>query len=296
MPIIIAVIPAFNEEISIGSVILKTMQYVDRVIVVDDGSSDDTATISKLAGATLLSHHTNTGKGGAIHTAFNWAIDNDVDILVILDGDGQHNPCEIPVLIAPLLSNEADMVNGSRFMEGQHEVPKYRRIGQEILTYITNQGASKKINDSQSGFRAFSSKTFGSFLFTTNGMGVESEMVQNATNAGFRIIEVPISCRYDVQGSTFNPVKHGLTVMNFLLNEFEKKHPLFYFGMPGLISIIIGFFFGIWTIYGYTSVDQFWVGKALLTMTLILVGSLGLFAGLILNSISLHFKKNNGFL
>ena len=89
-------------------------------------------------------------------------------------------------------------------------IPAYRRIGQEVLTFATNLNSEIKINDSQSGFRAFSKNTFETFKFNNTGMGIESEMIADAAGAGFRIKEVPITCRYDVDGSTFNPVKHGL--------------------------------------------------------------------------------------
>jgi len=282
--------------VAIGSVIARAMQHVDEVLVIDDGSDDSTAQVAELMGATVIRHETNSGKGAALRTAFKWAIDKKVDILVILDADGQHNPDEIPQLLHPILWKEADIVNGARFLKGHRlQVPKYRRLGQEILNFATNMNSRSKINDSQSGFRAFSNNTFPIFSFTTNGMGIESEMLADAINAGMRIKEVPISCRYDVKGSTFNPFRHGLSVLGSIVNQFQKKHPLLYFGLPGLICLLSGLFFGLWTVYGYSSGDGFWIGKALLSMTLVLLGSFGLFSGLILNSLAIHFTnvKNN---
>jgi len=229
---VVAAIPAFNEEIAIGSVIARARQHVDEVLVIDDGSADNTFRVAELMGATVLRHETNSGKGMALRTAFEWAISNQVDILVTLDADGQHNPDEIPRLIEPILWKKADMVNGARFLKGHAiEVPRYRRLGQEILTLATNMTAEVHLNDSQSGFRAFSHTTFPSFKFSNNGMGVESEMISDATAAGFKITEVPISCRYDVEGSTFNPVKHGMNVLVlFFLASF-----LSVFSRSGLI-------------------------------------------------------------
>jgi hypothetical protein len=153
--------------------------------------------------------------------------------------------------------------------------------------------ADVKLTDSQSGFRAFSKDTFGVFKFNNTGMGVESEMINDAAVAGFKITEVPITCRYDVEGSTFNPVKHGFSVLNSIINQFQRKHPLLYFGVPGFLCLAIGLFLGFWTVYGYSVGESFWVGKALLSMTLIILGNFGVFSGLILNSISTQLSSLN---
>jgi glycosyltransferase involved in cell wall biosynthesis len=284
---IVAVIPAFNEEIAIGSVIARARQHVDEVLVIDDGSTDNTSQVALLMGATVIRHELNAGKGAALHTAFKWALLKQVRIMVTLDADGQHNPDEIPQIIDPILWKRADIVNGARFLKGHSvDVPKYRRAGQEILTLATNMTSNIKLTDSQSGFRAFSKETFGAFKFKNAGMGVESEMIADAVAAGFKITEVPITCRYDVDGSTFNPVKHGMAVLGSIINQFERKHPLFYFGVPGFLVLFTGLVLGFWTVYGYQVGETFWIGKALLAMTFVILGSFGIFSGLILNSVS----------
>jgi glycosyltransferase involved in cell wall biosynthesis len=289
---IVAAIPAYNEEIAIGSVIARAKQHVDEVLVIDDGSADKTAQVAELMGATVIIHEQNSGKGVALRTAFRWAQHKDVDILVTLDADGQHCPDEIPQVVEPILWKHADVVNGARFLKGHCvDVPKYRRVGQEVLTLATNMTADVKLTDSQSGFRAFSKETFGVFNFNNAGMGVESEMINDAAAAGFKITEVPITCRYDVEGSTFNPVKHGFSVLNSIINQFQRKHPLLYFGVPGFLTLLTGLTLGFWTIYGYNAGDGFWIGKALLAMTLVLVGIFGLFSGLILNSLAMHINE-----
>jgi glycosyltransferase involved in cell wall biosynthesis len=294
---IVAAIPAYNEEIAIGSVIARAKQHVDEVLVIDDGSADSTARVAELMGATVIVHEQNSGKGVALRTAFRWAQHKDVDIMVTIDADGQHCPDEIPQVVEPILWQQADVVNGARFLKGHCvDVPKYRRVGQEVLTLATNMTADVKLTDSQSGFRAFSKETFGVFKFNNTGMGVESEMINDAAAAGFKITEVPITCRYDVEGSTFNPVKHGFSVLNSIINQFQRKHPLLYFGVPGFLTLLTGLTLGFWTIYGYNAGDGFWIGKALLAMTLVLVGIFGLFSGLILNSLALFVsdvKKAN---
>jgi len=290
---IVAAIPAYNEEVAIGSMIARAKAHVDEVLVIDDGSHDATGSVAELMGATVIVHEKNAGKGAALKTAFMWALTHDVRVLVTLDADGQHNPDEIPSLLDPILWHEADLVNGARFLEGHNDVPAYRRIGQEVLTFATNLNSNVKINDSQSGFRAFASNTFDTFKFNNTGMGIESEMIADATGAGFRIKEVSITCRYDVDGSTFNPIVHGLGVLNSIVCQLERKHPLLYFGVPGLVVFFAGMILGFHTLYGYQTGGGFWVGKAMAAMMFTLLGSFGMFTGLILNSIATYVVQAN---
>ena len=209
---IVAIIPAYNEEKALADVIAKTFKYVDKVIVVNDGSVDKTAEVALNAGAEVISHSTNLGKGEALKSGFKAL--NDDSIIVTIDGDGQHNPNEIPDLIKPIVEGSADLVNGSRYMNGPEEnTPAYRRVGQRVLDIATNISAGIKVTDSQSGFRAFSSKARDCFRFKDTGFGIESEMLVDAADAGLKIVEVPITVRYDVDGSTKNPITHGVGVL-----------------------------------------------------------------------------------
>ncbi len=153
-----AIIPAFNEEVAIGSVVLLSREHVDEVLVVDDGSTDRTASVAEMAGARVLRHHKNLGKGAALKTGFQAT---DADVIVTLDADGQHDPAEIPKLMEPIIRGEADIVNGSRYLHGTDEnTPRYRRVGQKILDTATNISTGLEITDTQSGFRAFSSRPY----------------------------------------------------------------------------------------------------------------------------------------
>lgn len=216
----IAIIPAFNEEAAIESVVKKSFQYVDDVLVVDDGSSDNTFQIAENSGAILLRHPTNYGKGISLKDAF--AKVNGYDVVVTIDGDGQHNPDEIPLLVKPIIDGKADLVNGSRYLNGFDEnTPAYRRVGQKVLDIATNITAGTNVTDSQSGFRAFSGKTISCYKFRDPGFGIESEMLADAAENNLRILEVPITVRYDVENSsTKGPVSHGVGV---LLKIFKDK-------------------------------------------------------------------------
>ncbi|CAG0974962.1 MAG: glycosyltransferase family 2 protein, partial [Candidatus Methanoperedens sp.] len=153
---IIAILPAFNEEISIGSMVLHARDHAERVIVVDDGSSDRTAEIAGFAGAEVIRHTKNMGKGVALKTGFDLAGRNGAKVIVTMDTDGQHDPEEIPKLVAPILQGEADIVNGSRYMNGKdRNTPFYRRVGQNVLDKATNFNSGLQLTDTQSGFRAF---------------------------------------------------------------------------------------------------------------------------------------------
>jgi len=289
--VITAIIPAFDEEISIGTMVLKTKKYTDHVIVIDDGSTDDTAEIARLAGADVISHPKNMGKGQALKTGFNLAKQNGTKIIVTIDADGQHNPAEIPMVIEPILSKRADMVIGSRYLNGNN-IPFYRRIGQKVLDIATNIDSKTDVTDTQSGFRAFDIDTVPIFKFKQNGFSIESEMLTDIANAGLKVEEVDISVRYDVDCSTENPIIHGTKVLVNILKDMEFNRPLYYFTIPGMIIGTIGLGLGL----GF--LQDFYLGKSLqfiptlLMMLLALVGIFLSFTGIILHSISRTINKN----
>lgn len=210
---IIVIIPAFNEQAAIGEVVERSLRYADDVLVIDDGSADDTSEIAEKAGASILKHPTNFGKGVSLRDAF--AQVEGYDIVVTIDGDGQHNPDEIPDLIKPICEGRADFVNGSRYLNGFDEnTPAYRRVGQTVLDIATNITAGTDVTDSQSGFRAFKGSTISCYKFRDPGFGIESEMIADASENNLKIIEVPITVKYDVENSsTKGPVTHGVGVL-----------------------------------------------------------------------------------
>lgn len=215
----IVIIPAFNEQAAIGEVVEKSLQYADDVLVVDDGSSDNTCEIAEKAGASLLKHPTNFGKGVSLRDAF--AHVEGYDIVVTIDGDGQHNPDEIPKLIEPIIKDNADFVNGSRYLNGFEEnTPAYRRVGQRVLDIATNITAGTSVTDSQSGFRAFKGSTISCYKFRDPGFGIESEMIADAAENNLEILEVPITVKYDVENSsTKGPVTHGVGVLLKIIKD-----------------------------------------------------------------------------
>lgn len=279
---IVVAIPCLNEAKYIGSVILQTKKYVDKVLVIDDGSTDDTAEVAELAGAIVLSHSKNRGKGTAIKTTFTWARNNDVKALVLLDGDGQHNPANIPTLLKPLQDGSADMVVGSRFLQ-HNNIPLYRRLGQIVLNFVTNLGTKTKLTDSQSGFRAFSARAIQMMTFRESGLSIESEMQLVASQQNLRVVEVPITVKY-LDGASRNPVAHGLEVLSRVATIFILRRPLFLFGLPGLLFLCSGIGIGVYTISVYNTTHNLAIGYSLGTILLSVSGLLLLFLSLMLKA------------
>ena len=189
--------------------------YVDRVVVIDDGSTDLTVTHAEAAGAEVIRHEVNRGKAGAITTAFSAAMAGDFDFLVLLDGDGQHDPNDIPQLLQPLRDDRADVVVGSRFLDIRNPIPFYRTIGQRVLNVATHVGSGLRCSDSQCGYRALNRAAFSRIRVHEvflHGLAVESEMQFEMARHRLRLSEIPIYVSYD-DGARRSPVKHGVGVL-----------------------------------------------------------------------------------
>jgi len=285
-PKVIAAIPCLNEERCIGSVVIKAKQYVDSVIVIDDGSTDATPEIAVLAGASVYQHGQNRGYGVAIRNALSKGRELEADILVILDGDGQHDPGDIPKLVAPILNGEADIVIGSRFLGQGSKPPFFRRQGQRVITAFTNLGSGQKVTDSQSGFRAYSAKALKELDLSESGMSVASEMQFAISKAGLKVAEVPIEVSYMGMGKPKrSPLGHGVNVLSRVLVLFSLKQPLLLFGLPGLALLTAGLVIGARVLSIYSDTKELAIGNALGTILLCLAGLLSIFVALMLQAI-----------
>jgi len=209
---IIAAIPCLNTELYIAEIVAEARKYVDGVVVIDDGSRDGTAELARKAGAVVVNHAVNRGYGEAIKSCFKAAEANDADVLVILDGDGQHNPGEIGRLLPPIVSGRADMTIGSRFCAGEVTIPRYRRFGIRVITWLFNLGSRTKVSDSQSGFRAYRKNIYAGMRLSEKGMGISIETLEAARKRGAVIGEVPITCFYTPSKLSLGAVRHGLGV------------------------------------------------------------------------------------
>src|SRR5438876_8406583 len=249
---IVAAIPAYNEGPPIGSVVLTARQFAREVVVIDDGSTDDTADTAALAGAHVIRHHANQGYGAAVRTCLDYARDSGADILVILDGDGQHRAELIPLVVEPVVKGNADVSIGSRFLNsrGSDAIPRYRRFGINVITKLTNLGThhNGKVRDAQSGFRAYSRAAIEAVDPIETNMGASTEILWEADRKGLRIVEVPIDIYYTASASSRGPLQHGLSVIGSMIRYVETKHALLFFAVPGLFLFLAGLGLGFFVL------------------------------------------------
>ena len=292
----IVVIPAYNEALTIASLVFLSLKHVTEVIVVDDGSQDKTSELARLAGAHVYTLERNAGKAAALMKGLDEAIAQNPDIIIMLDGDGQHNPDELPILMQPILEGNADFVIGSRFLEGEHDVPRHRRIGQVILDQTVQH--KTKLTDTQSGYRAFGPGAYSHLrTIRSHGYNIELDMIDALQKADLRIMEVPIHVRYDGLPNIHkeNPIIHGLDVISFSFGFIGYQRPLLCFGLPGLISVTLGIILGLITSEIYYGTGVFAIAYALICVLLILAGLLLGMTALILNAFDVIFKKSMNF-
>jgi len=278
-------IPAFNEEKNIGSILAQLIQKYDNVIVCDDGSSDMTATIASSSGAHVIKHETNQGYGSAIKTIFNEAREIGGDILVTFDADGQHQISEIDSILKPILENKADIVIGSRFLGNTKDLPKYRKIGIKTITGLTNITTGFNITDSQSGFRAYSKKVLEEISPTESGMGISTEILIKASKNKMKIAEIPITVSYEDNIHSQEPISHGTSVVMTTLKHVAIERPLLYYGVTGMCFLILGLFFGVWTIQIYSDEGVVRIYVALIAIGGVILGTILLITATILYSI-----------
>jgi len=279
-------IPAYNEEKNIALIITKLKKITDSIIVCDDGSSDLTGEIARELGAVVISHPKNMGYGAAIRSLFLKATELDLDGLITMDADGQHRIEDVNSVFKPINDEVADIVIGSRFLDKKsEEMPNYRKVGIKIITKVTNLSIKEKLTDSQSGFRAYSKKALQKVIPSDVGMGVSTEILIKASNLELKVAEVPIKVHYDVDTSTHNPVSHGTSVILSTIKFTSIHNPLKFYGIPGIIFLIIGLGFIAWTIQIYVTSQQIITNVSLIGIGCIVLGAVLLMTAVILFSI-----------
>ena len=282
---ILVAIPAFNEGPTIGSVVLKARQFASEVVVVDDGSTDDTAETAALAGAHVIQHARNLGKGLAIRTAWLYAREHTPEAFVLLDGDHQHDPNDIPRLVETILADKSDLVIGVRWGKTS-DMPMYRRLGKRALDYATAAGAKNgMLTDSQCGYRAFSRHAVDSLEPTETGLSIESQLLLEAQEKNLRIEEVRIDIRYDLKSSSVSPGRHGSSVLNRIITLASEKRPLLFFGVSGAVLLLIASILGAIVLETYysTSPHQLAVGYMFIVVFFGIIGIVAMFVGVTLN-------------
>lgn len=239
---IIVCIPAYNEAQTVTQVVQKAKEYAAEVVVYDDGSYDNTHEIAKAAGATVIRDPINKGYGTAIKALFEIAKEKNADVMVTLDSDGQHSADQIPTILEPILKEGYDIVIGSRFMSDQDrkKVPKYRSLGIKAITKFAQAASYSGITDAQSGFRAYGKNALSKINLFEEGMAISAEILLKAKEKNLHIKEVPITINYDVKNSsTHNPITHGIGVLYSIVQFISLRHPLAFYGLPGIVLLIV---------------------------------------------------------
>lgn len=288
----IVCIPAYNEEKTIDNIVKRSLNFVDKVIVCDDGSQDFTSKRAEQSGAVIIKHEKNKGKGAAFKSLFNYAKKINADIMVTIDGDGQFLPEEINKLMNPIIEKNVDVVLGNRY-DSNKEMPAYRQVGNKMLDKITQLASNLPFNDTQSGFRAYSKKAIESINFFTDGFGVDSEIIVDASNKGLKISEEKITVLYNTQGktSTKDPITHSAGVITSLIELIAINHPLKFLGIPGFILLIIGIIFSIIVLSIFNEDRFFSIPSTLVALGSLVIGIMLLLMSVVLFSIARMSKR-----
>ena len=293
---IIIGIPAFNEEKNIAKIIVKLQKISDAIIVCNDGSTDLTKEISEKMGVEVINHTKNLGYGAGIRSIFLKASKMDTDILVTFDDDGQHRVEDIESVIEPIVNGDADIVIGSRFLKSEtnENVPKYRKVGIKVITKITDSVTDLKLTDSQSGFRAYKNNVLKEIIPSDKGMGVSTEILIKASKRKFKVKEVPIKILYEGDTSTHNPVSHGVSVVFSTMKYTSIEHPLKFYGIPGVIFLVIGLFFVLWTLQSFSETRQIITNISLIGIGSVILGTMLSMTSIMLYSlVSVVRERNN---
>lgn len=202
-------IPAKDAEKTLGKVVSECRRILPHVLVVDDGSSDETGRIAREAGATVVRHEVNRRKGAALKTAFAWALQNGYTAVITLDADGQHLPSEIPKLIAAYESSRGDLIIGSRAHLFEGMVPRRRRANRFSAWAVGFAAGSPAVDDAQSGFRIYRDRLISTVKVASDGFDFENEIIVRAGRGGYKIVMVPIELGFvdGLSTSHYKPVK-----------------------------------------------------------------------------------------
>jgi glycosyltransferase involved in cell wall biosynthesis len=208
-----AIIPALNAAKTIAPVVTGTLAEIQPVVVIDDGSSDETGRVATAAGAIVLRHPFNRGKGGALKTGFAWALQKSLDGVITLDADGQHLPHQIPKFLQAHEESGADLIIGGRSQLFHGMLPR-RRMANRFSAWTIAKASGTVVTDSQSGFRFYSAKLIAGLHLRADGFDMESEVIVRAGRARLKILTIPIELGFvnGVSTSHYKPVKDTVRI------------------------------------------------------------------------------------
>lgn len=273
---IVACIPAYNAQRTIADVIVRTKKFVDKILVYDDGSIDHTFQIAWELGAITLREERNRGKGYALKKLFEAVkkLKEKPDVIVTLDADGQHYPEDIPELTQPILDKQADVTVGLR---KRSSIPFHRFVGNKFLDLFS----SSETKETQSGFRAYSYETLEGINVKVEGYGSDTQILLDLKEKDKRVVYVPIQIKYDEESHKRNPIIQFYQIFRFLF----LKEPLRNLGLLGFAGFILGMIVMVNVIVVWSTTLELALGTLFLAMTLLLLGALTFFVGVILHVI-----------
>jgi len=305
---ICVILPAYNEEAKIGDTIEAIPDYVDHVIVVDDGSHDNTSNVAHGKGAKVCRHARNRGVGAAFNTGMRAALEFDTDIMVNIDADGQFNPQDITKLIEPMIAGEADFVTASRFKESDlyPDMSKVKFWGNKLMSFIISKMTGQKFYDVSCGFRAYSRNAllqlnlFGDFTYT-------QESFLNFAFKNVAILEVPVGVmgrrKHGKSRVASNLLQYAYQTLKIIVRTVRDYRPFRMFAIISVILFMVGLALAIFLTIHYVRTGTFtphkWAGFTagflilLSALSLVLGFILDMFARMRLNQeeILYHLKK-----
>jgi len=213
-------IPGYNESRMIGQVVTNARKIIDDVVVIDDGSRDNTAQIAQDAGAYVIKHEVNKGKGAALRTGFQYVIDHGYDAVITMDSDGQHDPDDIPGFLDAVEKIGSGIIIGTR-MGDISTMPLIRRCTNKLTSFSASMLARQKIEDSQSGFRLITTDVLKTVKLETAGFETESEILIKASKAGFRISSVSIKTIYGEEKRKIKPMRDTYRFLRLLFRSLR---------------------------------------------------------------------------
>jgi len=199
------ILPAYNESQTIETVISQSKKFIQTIVVVDDGSIDETAHIAQKSGATVIHHKTNLGKGMALRAGFDWAIRNQYDVVMTMDSDGQHNPLDLPRFLDKLKNDNPDIILGIRQLN--RTMPLHRQLNNRLVSAVGSWLCGKKIDDFQCGYRLIKAEVIKKIELKTMRYETEAELLVKAGKLGFKFGMIPIKTIYNGQISNIKPIR-----------------------------------------------------------------------------------------
>ncbi len=265
MKLLIAM-PCLNEAVNIAKVIYRVPTQIEgisdiTILVIDDGSTDNTSEVARESGAVVIKHRGNRGVGSAFHTAVTYALENSHDIMVNIDGDGQFDPTDITKLISPIINSNADFVSASRFIDKActPKMPYIKLIGNHMMSHLVSSLCGQKFYDVSCGFRAYSRETLlqinlhGAFTYT-------QETFIDLASKRLSIVEVPVEVKYFKERTSRvakSISKYAFNTFMIITRIYRDYYPFRFFGAISLLFLLIGLGFGSLFLYNFMLTKKF---------------------------------------